>query len=89
MTPQFFARLFSVRFPVQRNPSATGPGLADAKSEAFPCGRGFLLISLITKANIAFQGWRFELLAILIRVYGDELARGIWRRWRLVGRVLA
>jgi hypothetical protein len=52
----------------------------DDKSEPFPCGRGFLLISLKMKDNFAFPGWRFKPLAILSRVYGDELARGIWRR---------
>jgi len=63
----------------KKNPSVAGPVLMDDKSEPFPCGRGFLLISLKMKDNFAFPGWRFKPLAILSRVYGDELARGIWR----------
>jgi len=36
-------------FPIQKNPSVAGPVLMDDKSEPFPCGRGFLLISLKMK----------------------------------------
>jgi len=52
----------------------------DDKSEPFPCGRGFLLISLENEGQFCLSRMAVKPLAILSRVYGDELARGIWRR---------
>jgi len=39
----------------KKNPSVAGPVLMDDKSEPFPCGRGFLLISLKMKEILPFK----------------------------------